>query len=758
MGDREVRERTLERARLVLASLEEQAAGYTALSVPVNLVIELNEKRQEVKRLEARLSGRDTEAFPNTLPRRDAFFGREKEIANALDALSPQDRGWGVVIDGIGGIGKTALAIEVAYICHERNLFDVFLFTTAKRSQLEPSGEQIVPGATLTLDGMVNNLSSMLGQPTVTQLTGAEQSPSLLNVLQNFSGPGRRVLLILDNLETFIPNEQSQVATFLRHLPQHCKAVVTSRRRVVDGAVWLRLEKLEWEVARQLIEEEMRRAPNLNVALTQAGVQRWKELYNETGGSPLALQWMLGLMRMRNLSLDRALEVLRSKDAADSPLHQFIYREARQAMSADDWWVLGALSFFDKPSAFDPLIRTTNLTPLALESILERLHAFSLVNVLGPGGPYSLHPLTRSLARDEMRGQPEMAQTLQARFTHAFGLMPPTPGAVLVGREYDLAYIKELLGVAGENSPSERVVVIRGWPGVGKTTLISVLAHDPDIAEAFPDGVLWTSLDQRPDLIAVLAQWGRVLGHNELSLVPALTESAEQLAALLRNKRMLLIVDDVWSVAHAAPFIRICGHNSAVIMTTRLTGVANELAMSERAVFNLPPLNEEAALLLLRMLAPSVVDHYPTECLQLVRELESLPLALHIAGRMLRADNEMGLNVVNLLEELRRDSAILGEAAPIDRAEEDILPSITALLKRSTDKLDEETRHRFAFLGALAPKPATFDINALKAIWNDEHPEDTVRTLVEYGLLEPIGDGRFQMDALLVRHARSLLT
>jgi hypothetical protein len=758
MGDREIRERALERARLVLASLEEQAAGYTALSVPVNLVIELNEKREEVKRLEALLSGRDTEAFPNTLPRRDAFFGREKEIASALDALSPQDRGWGVVVDGIGGIGKTALAIEVAYICSERNLFDVFLFTTAKQRQLETSGEQAVLGATLTLEGMVSKLSSMLGQPTVTQLTGAEQSTNLLNVLQNFSGPGRRVLLILDNLETFTSNEQALVATFLRYLPQYCKAVVTSRRRVGDGAVWLRLEKLEWEAARQLIEEEMRRAPNLNVALTQADVQQWKELYNETGGSPLALQWMLGLMRMRNLSLKRAVEVLRSKDAADSPLHQFIYREARQAMSADDWWVLGALSLFDKPAAFEPLIRTTNYTRLALESILERLHAFSLVNVLGPGGPYSLHPLTRSLARDEMHGQLEMAQTLQARFTHAFGLRPPAPTISLFGRSPDLVNIKSLLCTSGESSTKEQAIIIRGWPGVGKTSLVSALAHDPDIAENFPDGVLWTSLGRQPELLQTIEQWGRVLGLDDLLPVQDLEEAVQQLGASLRDSRMLLIVDDVWSGVHGLPFLKVCGPNSKVLMTTRLLIVAEELVFSERAIYNLPPLNEEAALLLLNQLAPSVVNEYPTECLQLVRELGSLPLALQIAGRMLRAEAKMGLSVINLLENLRKDSALFSESAPIDRAEGTILPTVTALLRSSTDMLDEETRKRFAYLGAFAPAPATYGLDALRAIWQDENPLGTVRKLVGYGLLEPLGNGRFQMNALLVRHARSLLT
>jgi len=77
------------------------------------------------------------------------------------------------------------------------------------------------------------------------------------------------------------------------------------------------------------------------------------------------------------------------------------------------------------------------------------------------------------------------------------------------------------------------------------------------------------------------------------------------------------------------------------------------------------------------------------------------------------------------------------------------------LLKNSTDRLDEQTRECFAYLGAFAPKPATFDINAMKFVWQVEDARPIVRELVNRGLLEPVG-GRFQMHALLVAHARSL--
>jgi hypothetical protein len=83
---------------------------------------------------------------------------------------------------------------------------------------------------------------------------------------------------------------------------------------------------------------------------------------------------------------------------------------------------------------------------------------------------------------------------------------------------------------------------------------------------------------------------------------------------------------------------------------------------------------------------------------------------------------------------------------------------VQLLLKKSTDRLDDHTRQCFAFLGAFAPKPATFDMDAMKAVWLVDDPQPIVRKLVDRGLLEPIvALGRYWMHAVLVMHANSLL-
>jgi NB-ARC domain-containing protein/effector-associated domain 10 (EAD10)-containing protein len=338
------------------------------------------------------------------------------------------------------------------------------------------------------------------------------------------------------------------------------------------------------------------------------------------------------------------------------------------------------------------------------------------------------------------------------------GIPPPFPELIFIGREEALQDVKRLVGINGNKNHQSRTSIVRGWPGVGKTTLVSVLSRDPEIARAYPDGVLWTSLDQKPALMSILAGWGRALGRDDLLRVPTPDQAVEQLAAMLQSKRMLLIVDDVWEPAHGALFQQARGTNCGLLITTRLPEVANILAQTEDAVYNLPVLTEEDALKLMRILAPTIVASHEDDCLNLVKSLECLPLALHVAARLLRVESKFDWGVADLLKEITEGAAVIKADAPADRVEGANIPTVTALLQKSTDVLDEQTRDCFAFLGAFAPKPATFDLAAMKAVWQVEDPKPTVRKLVDHGLLEPVGSGRFQMHALLVMQARSLLS
>lgn len=337
----------------------------------------------------------------------------------------------------------------------------------------------------------------------------------------------------------------------------------------------------------------------------------------------------------------------------------------------------------------------------------------------------------------------------------------PASPEIFLGREEDMDELKARIGIyqAGkETGPLQVLTAVRGWPGIGKTALATVFAGDEDVRTAFPDGVLWASMGPDPKLIQEMAAWGRALGTDDILRAPTLKEATTRLSGLLRQKRLLMVVDDVWEVEHVAPFAQARGNDCALLVTTRLPLVANGLSVPAQAIYNLPALNEERALELLGRLAPAVLSAHPDECRQLVNAIECLPLALHVAGRLLKAEAELGWGVSELMKELQTGKALIEAKAGANLMdlEQETIPSVATLLRKSTDRLDEHTRQCFAYLGPFAPKPATFDLAALSAMWEVADPKPIVRELRNRGLLEPVGE-RFQMHALLVLHAKALL-
>jgi hypothetical protein len=334
---------------------------------------------------------------------------------------------------------------------------------------------------------------------------------------------------------------------------------------------------------------------------------------------------------------------------------------------------------------------------------------------------------------------------------------PPLP-ALFIGREDDVQELKRRLGSTSDEVPAslQRLIVMRGWPGVGKTSLATVLAHDTDVKAKFPGGVFWASLGQNPSLFGELAAWGRSLGIDRLD-TRTVEEASTQLANVLRDKRALLIVDDLWRTEHAIPF-QVGGRHCAMLITTRLPEIAHEIAPG--ATYVLGVLSEAKALELLQTIIPAVVSGNPEASRELVQELEGLPLAIQVAGRLLNVELSYGFAITDLLQEIRKGARLIEAQAPVDQSDvtNETTPTVAALLKKSTDLLDAHTLDCFAYLGAFAPKPATFDVDAMKAIWQVDDPNPTIRTIVDRGLLEPIGAGRFWMHSILVEHAKSFLT
>jgi len=309
-------------------------------------------------------------SIPNNLPRLQSFFGREKELDVIREALDPESRTWGALIDGPGGMGKTSLAVRAAYDCAPDS-FKRIIFLSVKPRELDDDGLRelgpfILPGFL----EMLNELARELGQADITKSPEDQRIRLLLDALRD-----THTLLILDNLESLTKGDRDQLFTFVKRLPQGCKAILTSRIRIGTSSDELMLEQLDEAAALEMLADLARHNP----LLEKTNEAERLALYNQTGGKPLLLRWVAGQIgRGSCRTFADALSFLRSCPADNDPL-EFIFGELAENFSTEETSVLAALTHFTLPAKVEHIVDVSGLPAEPISIALRTLANRSVV-------------------------------------------------------------------------------------------------------------------------------------------------------------------------------------------------------------------------------------------------------------------------------------------------------------------------------------------------------------------------------------------
>jgi WD40 repeat protein len=268
-----------------------------------------------------------------------------------------------------------------------------------------------------------------------------------------------------------------------------------------------------------------------------------------------------------------------------------------------------------------------------------------------------------------------------------------------------------------------------GTGGMGKTTLAIALCHDGQVMEQFDDGILWVTLGEQPDILDGLTKLHAALTADRPTFRDV-EEAAARLAAKLKGKDCLLVLDDVWERAHLEPFLS-AAPGCARLVTTRVMEVATD---ADRVVVaGMSP--DEAIQMLAKRLDPRPED---LEALRgLAQRLGGWPLVLGVVGAALRRRLAHGDTLEGAVLYLERFLDLKGILA-FDRADlSSPRQSISHVIERSLAPLTPGERRRLLEL-AIFPAAIDIPLAVVRELWavDDFEAEALAQRLCDFALLD----------------------
>ncbi|NJC98874.1 MAG: hypothetical protein C3F07_16890 [Anaerolineales bacterium] len=424
-------ERMIELHKKNLYILEEMLAKYGA-DQPLHLVNSLTMEKEAIARYTKQIdqltsSSKEVERsnLMANLPRRPYFVGRETEIETILQSLQPNSRTFIIGIEGIGGVGKSALAIEAAYRCIEADLFESVIWISAKESVLTLHGiEPIIPEAK-SLSDILITIGTSLGNPTIGNLSIQDQIRRAYNLLARHT-----TLLVLDNFESLSKYEQRDILDFLRKSPITLKIIVTSRERVAEGQI-IRLRGLTFEESSALLGWD---AQQKNIQLTQ---DQSKYLVDLTGGLPLALLWVQGQIAVLGYSVTQVLDKL-SLDA-DIPILQYCFNHSWNLLRhGNNKKLLFILAMHPEAVSRNALKEISGIDDDdSFDSAISDLLQLTLVEHEPDRDYFSILPLTRRFIRSQYGSDRKFINQAELKTAQYYGRLVAQKSGFKEWRGYD---------------------------------------------------------------------------------------------------------------------------------------------------------------------------------------------------------------------------------------------------------------------------------------------------------------------------------
>jgi NB-ARC domain/TIR domain/APAF-1 helical domain len=338
---------------------------------------------------------------------------------------------------------------------------------------------------------------------------------------------------------------------------------------------------------------------------------------------------------------------------------------------------------------------------------------------------------------------------LATGYQETYVTAPRLPSTVIL-RPEELQSLRE--GVLRDKAQQTMSVAsVVGMGGIGKTILAQMLCHDPVVQDAYPDGIIWVQLGQQVgDLVPKMREVGRAL-DDEPKHYDTVDGARNRLRTILRKKAVLIVLDDVWTLTVAEPFLA-DAPASCLLITTRMQDIS--LALRSRRVA-IKVLSHAQSLEVLAQWTELPVRQLPLEAPEIVRECGRLPLALSMVGGVVHGGLLNGRADAWIAALHRLGSAQLDYIRfPLEHY---LYPQLQRAIQVSVDTLEPRFRDRYLTMGVF-PEDVHVPESTLCTLWGiDEYEmQSTVDSWLAASLATRDDHGRIALHDLQLDYVRKV--
>ncbi len=335
------------------------------------------------------------------LPTNSRLFGIDAHLDRLTEWVSATDMPWLILVEGMGGIGKTTVTDAFVRRAIERYLFDDFAWVSAKADQFSLAGEiHPLHMATLTPATLVEKLARQILPPgTLPTPFVYDQGLALVQARLAYVPS----LVVVDNLETLADLEI--LLPTLVALANPSKLLLTSRKSLdhLPEIFPYRLPALEEADALALVRYEAAARNQTDLATAPDEVLR--PIFETVGGNPLALRLVVGQTTVH--ALPTVLEALRSAQGRSvEQLYTFIYRQAWDNL--DEPTRLALLAMPLVPAEGGNLNFIGSISGLGQHVLMDALARLVRLNLIDhrrdslQRSRYTIHSLTRTFLHEQV--------------------------------------------------------------------------------------------------------------------------------------------------------------------------------------------------------------------------------------------------------------------------------------------------------------------------------------------------------------------